>query len=154
MSKYTFIILYTFVSTIFLFMASQSLLGKCLLIIEFPRSRSDTQHSKTPLGKLLVQRRELSVATHNTYKRDTHDFDGIRICKPSKREAADSRPKRRGHQCTYYIQRKFTDNNRKIDKNLIEIISLIVLQICPESSLPHPLQFILGRVKKFFCSPE
>jgi len=42
----------------------------------------------------------------------------------------------------------------KNGKNLIEIISLILLQICPERSLTHPLQFILGRVKKCFCSPE
>jgi len=47
-----------FVSTYF-FIAPQSVLGKYLLIIEFSRSHSDTQHGRFPLGGLLVQRRDL-----------------------------------------------------------------------------------------------
>jgi hypothetical protein len=39
----------------------------------------------------------------------------------------------------------FNENFLKIVKNLIEIISLIVLQICPECSLPQPFQFIHAR---------
>ena len=30
------------------------------------------------------------------------------------------------------------------------VISLIVLHICPDCFLPHPLQFIMGRSKRFF----
>jgi hypothetical protein len=149
----TFIILFKFVSTLFL-MVPQFLLGKCLLITEFSRSDSYTQHNRTLLGELLVQRRELEMATHNTYKRDIHDFDGLRTNNLSKPAAADPSLKRRGHQCSYYIQWKFTDNNRKFGKNFIEIISLIVLQTWFQRSLHYPLQFILGRVKEFVCSPE
>jgi hypothetical protein len=150
----TFIILFTFFSTHFLFVTPQALLGKCLLFIEFSLSHSGTQHSRTLLSELLVQRRELEMATHNTYKRDIHDFDGIRTCNPSKPTAADPSLKRRCHQCSYYSQWKFADNNRKFGKNFIKIVSLIVLQIWSQHSLPHPLQFILGSVKKLVYSPE
>jgi len=97
MNKYKFIILF-----VLLFL--HIFCGAKILIIEFSRSHSETQHGRTLLGELLVQRRDLQMATHNTYKRDNHDFDGIRTCNPSKREAANPCFKRRGHQCTYYIQ--------------------------------------------------
>jgi hypothetical protein len=42
----------------------------------------------------------------------------------------------------------------KTFKHFLKIISLIVPQICLERPLPHPLRFILGKIKKCFCSPE
>ena len=77
------------------FHGSTSLVGLGLLIVEVPRSHSDTPHS---VGLLWTSDRPVTDLTaRTTLTSDIHALDVIRTHNPSKRAAADPRLRLHGH---------------------------------------------------------
>ena len=77
--------------------AQQPLEGQGLLIFEASRSHSDTPHS---VGLLFTNDQlgaETSASQHTKLTRDIHAPGGIRTRNHRIQEAADPRPKPRGH---------------------------------------------------------
>jgi hypothetical protein len=77
-------------------MAQQPLLGQ-RLIIKALRIHSGTPHSVRLLWTSDQPDAEASDNTQHSQETDIHSAGGIRTRNPSKRAAADSRLRRRGH---------------------------------------------------------
>jgi len=80
-----------------IFMAWQPLVGQSLLIIEASRLHSGTLHSVGLLWTSDQPDVETSTWQHTTLTKNIHGSSGIRTRHPSKRMAADSCLRPRGH---------------------------------------------------------
>jgi hypothetical protein len=77
-------------------MGQQKLVGQALLVIEV--SQSHTTFGRTPLDEGLAGRRDLYLTMHDTHERVTFMPRQDSNHNPSKRAAADSRLRHRGHR--------------------------------------------------------
>jgi len=85
-------------TTIFFAWRNSPPVGQGLLIVEDPRSHSDTPHMVGLLWRSDQPKAETSTWQHTTFTRKRHPCaGGIGTHNPSKRVTADLRLRRRGH---------------------------------------------------------